>query len=115
MTKINNNSNSNNNIIIINYNEYKDIFSIEYKILYLHIIIIQDSGISGVENVHIYYSVNEGDQIILMLPYQSSNILTDIVLPGIQNGDDVSVQISVENASSTTARSDKIQIRMYYT
>ena len=48
---------------------------------------------------------------ILILQHQGSNNITDIMLPDVQYNDNISLQISLQNA--TTRRSDPLILRMY--
>ena len=73
----------------------------------------QDSGIDAVTNVTIHYSVNGGNTINLTLQHQGSNNITDIMLPDVQYNDNISIQISLQNATTMTRRSDPLTLRMY--
>ena len=61
----------------------------------------------------IYYSVNGGDKINLTLPNLGSNSITDVQLPDVQYNDNISLQISLQNATTMTGRSDPLILRMY--
>ena len=74
---------------------------------------MQDSGIDGVTSVKIYYSVNGRDETNLTVPYQGSNNITDIMLPDVQYNDNISIQVSLQSATTMTGRSDPLILRMY--
>ena len=74
---------------------------------------MQDSGIDGVTSVKIYYSVNGRDETNLTLPYQGSNTITDIMLTDVQYNDNISIQVSLQSATTMTGRSDPLILRMY--
>ena len=74
---------------------------------------MQDSGIDGVTSVKIYYSVNGRDETNLTLPYQGSSTITDIMLTDVQYNDNISIQVSLQSATTMTGRSDPLILRMY--